>query len=251
MGAAIKKESEPNRGGRPRGRFDATIDWAGIERLFVVGYPVPMGEPAVYPTMTELATRARTSKQNLSQHAKRYEWLEKRRLHEVARLQQGSSVAIVDGVNTTSTLANPAGLAARDPLAILDDVIGRFDQALTKGTLRTDTVADLDRVLRLRSHLVSEGAKSKVERQAMTLEEMQGRHRAIRERVAEFDDAVLGVLSVEQEEAADAAVPVACDVTPIESARARSQPAPVVVEVDDDGDDGVDLLDLEAIAESV
>lgn len=194
--AAIPPNSGPRTSGR-RGRFNPNIDWELGKHLFSKGELLRRegGLPpkTVYPSFAEIASRIGCTKQNVQKYADRHNWVEARQnfVHKVEEK--------LDEVTAESR----ARLVA-EPLAIVDSYINRFFAALGEGKVRTDAAADLDKMVRLRAFLTEREREKSEQKQVISLEDMQAKHRAMRatlQRVDE-DEAIAGVLSGEDAQTA-------------------------------------------------
>lgn len=77
------------------------------------------------------------------------------------------------------------------PLAVCEEVIRRFDEALKRdaaSVMRPDAVTAFDKAVRLRAFLLGDGEKGKGQ-QPMTLDELQERYTSARSRGAALDEA--------------------------------------------------------------
>lgn len=125
-----------------------------------------------------------------------YGWLEKRA--EFQRLNGVSpSVGpdlVVDGANLSGRLI-PRARARRSAEEILSAYIGLYDDAVQKKKVRFDTIADLERAVRLLAFVQGRAESIKQTHTTVSLEIMQGRHARLKAQVvAQVDDQVAGVL---------------------------------------------------------
>lgn len=194
--SAALPNSDPRTSGR-RGRYNPNIDWELGKHLFSKGELLRRegGLPpkTVYPSFAEIASRIGCTKQNVQKYAERHNWAEARR----------NFVNLVDEKLDQVTAESRARLVA-EPLAIVDSYINRFFAALGEGKVRVDAAADLDKMVRLRAFLTEREREKSEQKQVISLEDMQLKHRAMRatlQRVDE-DEAVAGVLSGEDAQTA-------------------------------------------------
>jgi hypothetical protein len=183
---------KPKKSGK--GVANPNIQWPLAEKLYVEGELVGEAEHTrrVYPSLKDIAQRVGTSKSNLNQRSWRYNWSDKRRSFQaenaiVPAFTQGNKLPAVDFV--------PRKLAKRDPESVLRAYIDLFAEAVEKRTVRYDTIADLDKAIRLLAFVRGQAESTKHVHVSVSLEAMQARHRELRQLVASrVDDDVAGVL---------------------------------------------------------
>jgi AcrR family transcriptional regulator len=183
MQSAPQESRRPT--GRPRGGFSADIDWERAQGLFAGGEL----------SLSEIAARVGTSKQNLHKHAKRFGWIERR---EAARRRDSSAPAKLMALESRERSA-PAGETppSRSIEAILGAYIDLFADAVEKGNIRHDTLADLERAVRLLQFVRGQAESIKSTHTTISLERMQIRHRELRDLMAAtLDDEVAGVIGI-------------------------------------------------------
>lgn len=175
------KRGRPRRGDRP------PIAWDAIERGYVCGEVVrqlPDGSfERSYPSIRDLAAKFGVSRSLVGYHSRRHNWPEQR-------------LAFRDKVRTEihQNEARTRALEASDALAVLDAYLAKFREAVESGRVRVDTISDFNVAVRLKQFLEG-GADSRQEvRGGITLEEIQERHRRMREQLATMDDALAGVV---------------------------------------------------------
>jgi hypothetical protein len=178
--------ASPHRTGRPRGGFSPTINWGLARELFDEG-----GRP-----LSEIAARVGTTKQNLHKHARRFGWSERR--------AEGRGGAPFPAPVSATRLAVGGGAVncapraetqSRSPEAILMAYIELFADAIEKGSVRHDCVADLDKAVRLLQFVRGQAESIKSTHATISLELMQSRHRELRAQMAAtLDDDVAGVI---------------------------------------------------------
>jgi len=189
---AARRPSHP--GGRPGGRFNPNIDWLLAEKLFVEGELVGEAEHVerVYSSARVIAKRVGTTKENIHQRVMRYNWREKRRLFQYA-----NGVISADRPDVVDSNGQPVARRAprRDPEAILLAYVELFAEAVERRTIRYDSIADLDKAIRLLAYVRGQAESSKHVHVSVSLEAMQKRHRELRAHVAtRVDDDVAGVI---------------------------------------------------------
>lgn len=180
---------------RPGGpRADPNIDWPLAEKLYVEGELVGEAElcKRVYPRHNEIARRAKTTPTNLAQHITRYQWREKRCAFMASRgIVPKAKEKPVE--HTERPLSGRA--PARDPEATLVAYIDLIGEAVEKRTLKHETIADLDKAVRLLAYVRGQAESTKHTHVTVSLDVMQRRHAQFRHYVAtKIDDDVAGVL---------------------------------------------------------
>jgi hypothetical protein len=184
--APTQIEPSPRRGrGRPPGRLPA-VDYSLARSLYDDGLP-----------FVEIARRVKTTVQGLHAYGRR---------HWPPRPSAGRGQPPTPPISAPRLVALPGGSVSAAPSVetrpsspeqILTRYIALFAEAVERGTLRHDTVADLDKAVRLLSHVRGEASTVTATHTTVTLEVMQQRHKALREYVREqVDDEVAGVLGM-------------------------------------------------------
>lgn len=184
-------------GGRPKGRHNPNIDWELAERLYVEGELKGEAEHTerVYCSQSVIAKRAGTTAGNLAQRIVRYKWREKRDLFQAAH-------GIISGKGP-DLVASDGKVISRKPLrrdaeTILRAYIDLFADAVERRAIRYDTVADLDKAIRLLAFVRGQAESTKHTHVTVSLDVMQRRHLERRQLAgAHDDDDVAGVITVE------------------------------------------------------
>jgi hypothetical protein len=179
--------------GKPR-RHDPNINWALAERLYVEGELVGDAEHCrrVYPRLADIARRSGTTPSNLTQHAWRFYWRDKKTAFQVAN-------SIIPVVNKSEEPPppppKPARPLRRDPETVLRAYIDLMAEAVEKRTIRHDSIVDLDKAIRLLAFVRGQAEHRSEVRAVVSLDVIAQRHRQFRDRVAtRFDNEVAGVL---------------------------------------------------------
>jgi len=191
---AANSSSPAVRRGRPKGGFNAAIDWTLAERLYVEGELTDHqdGTRRIFPSVSTIARRSGTSKANLLARAARYKWAIKRREFNSVTSDEREVTSAEAHVDRP---AKPRKKSTPSPEEILTEYIGQFADAVEKGMCRLDTVADLDRAVRLLAFVRGQAESVSQVRQTISLEVMQEKHSRSREYVrAHVNDAVAGVI---------------------------------------------------------
>lgn len=186
---------KPKKSGKGiQGVRNPNINWGLAEKLYVEGELIGEAEHTrrIYPPISEIARRAGTTKSNINGRTYRYEWPRKRREFQAAH---AIAPAFTRGTKTDSHDPTPRKLARRDPETVLRAYIDLFADAVEKKTLKHDSVADLDKAVRLLAFVRGQAESTKHVHVSVSLEAMQARHRELRQLVAaRVDDDVAGVI---------------------------------------------------------
>lgn len=179
-------DTRPRRG-RPRKGDRPPIPWDEIEKAYVCGEVVRQLEDGSferrYPSIRELAQKFGVHRSLVGYHSRRYNWPKQRKEYQEQLKAEMRRVR-----------AKARALSTEDGLAILDAYLERFREAVESGHVRVDSIADFNTAMRLREFLLG-GADSRQEIQgALTLEEMQARHRRLREELAALEPELAGVV---------------------------------------------------------
>jgi hypothetical protein len=144
---STKKAGRPRRGHRP-------FDEDEVDRLLVYGELVPGtdGTSEVrYPTYRDLARRQGVSPNTIAHFAKKRDCV-KRRADVRGGVQRRVKGRSLSGGEQTPTGQRAGGILDATLLdAMLEDVADRID----RGVFRCDTVADLERLIRLRKEILT------------------------------------------------------------------------------------------------
>ena len=186
--------TSPRAPGRPRGGF-AVIDWDRGREMYAQGASLAVVGAALGCT-----------RQSVHAFSRRHSW--ERGARSAVREADAPDGRRPD-VRVVPLLSLVEGgaprVTRRSPEQILTDYLELFDKQLREGKVRADSAADLERCIRLLSHVRTEQAQSRAPTSEITLESMQRRHRELREHVrATVDDAICGVLGVGVPAAIDA-----------------------------------------------
>jgi hypothetical protein len=165
------------RTGRPRSGEGPIIPWSEIDRLLIFGEaiqdPRTGREMVKFPSIAVLAKRYGCSRTLIWRYANRAKCYARR---EEAKLKTQETYER----KVIEKLANTQAQATTDVTVLVDDYIDKFSRALKEGKVRTDSPADLDRLVRLKE-LLSGHADSRSELQGqLTLAAIQQRHGRLR-----------------------------------------------------------------------
>lgn len=160
--------------GRPRRNDAPVIPWNDIDVLLVMGEVTENEDGSTgvrYPTHKELAERYNVDRALVSRYFAEHNCKERRE-------QSKTRVAIRVEEKLIENRATQISVTHEDTVKILDKFIAEFREKLTAGSVRTDSITDLNTVVRLKEFLQG-GADSRQEIQgALTLSALQDRHGA-------------------------------------------------------------------------
>lgn len=180
-------------------------DLAAIELVYICGERKTsvngQVQQAIFPTMKELADRAGCSHAYLKEFAASHNWVVKRD----AYLQGKYKPAIgepIDGLENTadeSDIDKAAKAAKRktaDAETILLAFIEKFSVAVELNKVKCDSMADLERAIRLLAFVRGQAESTKHVKVTLSLDELSKKHSTYRANVrATVDDRVAGVLA--------------------------------------------------------
>jgi len=183
--AEAQGEDAEDSAGRPRGGRRRKSDVPSfpreiVDRLLVHGEPVHDDDGALirthYPTYSELAERFGCAVSLIGRFAKQ---------NDVVRRREAAARKVRAQVETKiiERRVDETVMSREDAIALIDEYLAKFREALADGRVRTDNPADVNTMLRLKEFLLG-GADSRQEvHQSLTLEAVQARHREyLRER---------------------------------------------------------------------
>lgn len=179
---------------RPRGRpkrADApNVPWDVVDRALVHGEKRPdpdSGKPRLhYPTMQELADRYGVSRNRVWQYASSRKCLERRKEAQLReRYQYDAKVA--------TKRAEARAVASEDVFEIIDAFLERFRASLNEGSVRADSPADFDRLVRLKELLQGNADSRQSVQGALSLDVIQQRHQKLRSQLDALNPALAGV----------------------------------------------------------
>jgi hypothetical protein len=193
------------RRGRPKGNFDAAIDWDSIEKAYVYGDEVSKKDfegsgktvPARhFPSVRELAAKRELYRKTFEQEL-------------------------------TLAIAKARALSTADAVAILDGYIRQFSDAINEGRVRSDAIADLNTAMRLKQFMQGEADSRSAVSHTVSLDALQAAHKA---RGAEVlpSDAIAGVLPGDDGGAVERVAPIEAEgveVDPFEGASPAAEEA--------------------------
>lgn len=174
-------------GGGRNSRGD--IDWELAEQFFVQGEIIVEKSKSgdlirKKPSFSDVGRRFKCTASTVAYQAKKCGWTAKRHTWERMASQ---SVA--------EEVAKARALSFAEGAAILDRWFLKFNDALERDNVRTDSLSDFNTALRLKSFIEAQGsAAADTKSNAVTLEDLQRNHRRMRDKAAALNPAVTGVI---------------------------------------------------------
>lgn len=183
--------------GRPRKVDAPLVPWQEVDGLLVMGEKVTdeaTGNGVVrFPSFAEVAERYGVSKSLVGKYAARHNCLKRREENRVREQIQFETEVV-------KKRAKARALSTDDAVRIIDDYLKRFEEALEEGRVRFDSAGDFNTMLRLKE-FVQGRADSRQEIQGMlTLEEIQARHRRMRDDLDALDPGLSGAVVADEDE---------------------------------------------------
>jgi len=177
--------------GRPRKAEAPLVPWQEVDGLIVMGEKVndeASGKPVVrYPSFAELAERYGVSKSLIGKYAAQHNCLKRReenRVRERIRFE----------TEVVKKRAKARAISTDDAVRIIDDYLERFDEALKEGRVRFDSAGDFNTMLRLKEFVQGRADSRQEIHGLLTLEEIQARHRRLRDELDELDPGLSGAV---------------------------------------------------------
>lgn len=177
--------------GRPS-KVDAPIvPWNDVDRLLVFGETMKdegSGNEAMrFPSFREVATRYGVSKSLVGKYATKHNCLKRReesRLREQIRFE----------TEVVKKRAKARALSTDEEVRIIDDYLRGFDEALAEGRVRYDNPGDFNTMLRLKEFKLGRADSRQEIHGVLTLEEIQARHRRMRDELDGIDSQLSGAV---------------------------------------------------------
>ena len=192
LGNSGRKNGRPAKGDPPR------VPYEELDRILVFGEVVNCedGESTTvhYPSYRDLARRYGVCNSVIARYSKKHNCL-RRREQAKARIAVETDKKLVDLRSTAIAMSKD------DELRIIDTYLAEFEMALADGRVRFDNPTDFNTMVRLKE-FIQGGADSRQEiHAALSLEDIQARHRRMLKTVeasstaecGELDDRVLAV----------------------------------------------------------
>ena len=175
--------------GRPKKGEPARIDYNELDRLLVFGEAVPTddgkGTTLVYPSHRILAQRFGVSHSLISEYAKKHNCMRRRKVADM-RVQAKADEKLIE------MRAEAIAVSKDDAVRIIDGYLLGFEKAIGEGRVRFDNPSDFNTMVRLKEFVLG-GADSRQElHAALSLEDIQARHRRMVQAGDAADAAVRG-----------------------------------------------------------
>ena len=187
--------------GRPSKADAPIVPWNDVDRLLVFGETVKdeaSGNEAVrFPSFREVATRYGVSKSLVGKYAAKHNCLKRReenRLREQIRFE----------TEVVKKRAKARALSTDEEVRIIDDYLRGFDEALAEGRVRYDNPGDFNTMLRLKEFKLGRADSRQEIQGVVTLEEIQARHRRMRDELDGIDARLAGTVVPEDSEDGEA-----------------------------------------------
>lgn len=183
---------ERRRPGRPRHQQAPVIPFAELDRLLVFG-EVSMNDDGtsntVYPTYRELAEKYGVAPSVIADYAKSHNTMHRRKYGE-HRIEARRDEKIIEARATAEAIT------VAEMLALIDEFLIKFREALKEGRVRTDSPADVNTLILLKSFLEG-GADSRQEiRHMLSLEVLSERHERYMRDLESSTPAMAGIIDV-------------------------------------------------------
>lgn len=174
----------PKKTGRPKKGDGPRVSYQELDRLLVMGEEVETagGKLAVvYPTYREIARRFGVSHSLVSDYSKKHNCLNRRAVAE-------NRVAEKVADRLVELRAQAIAVSREDALKIIDGFLMEFEKALHDGRVRVDNPSDFNLMVRLKEFLLGNADSRQEIRGAISLEEIQKRHRELLAELEYKDD---------------------------------------------------------------
>lgn len=160
---------------RPKKQDAPELDYVELDKLLVFGEVVAVGPDGagganvVYPSYRDLASRFGLSSSMVGEYAKTHNCLRRR---EVAKLRTQARVE----EKIVERRAEAIAISKEEQIAIIDNYLAGFKEALAEGRVRYDSPADYNTMARLKEFLLG-GSDPRHETQGLpSLERIQELH---------------------------------------------------------------------------
>lgn len=175
--------------GRPKRADAPVIPWPTIDHALVFGerqiHPATGTESIKYPSLATLAERYGISQTGMWRYATKARCYERRK-EAHAETQARTDEKVIE------KLSSSRALVTSDVVDVLDSFIVKFRQELSEGKVRTDSAADLDRLVRLKELLLGRSDSRSELHGELSLAAIQDRHRRLRGQIDGMNAAVTG-----------------------------------------------------------
>ncbi len=189
-GKPVKPKEMPDKRRKTAGKFSRDdIDWDLAESFFIQGEIFlernKQGDLIrKKPSYADIGRRFKCASSLVHYHAKRRNWVEKRETWERMAAQ-----------HVYEEVSKARAYSFGEAAGILDSWLMKFEQALRENKVRFDSVSDFNTAIKLKAFIESQGSEAAdTSGQAVTLQELQAKHRELRDASRELDPAVTGVI---------------------------------------------------------
>jgi len=187
--------------GRPNKADAPIVPWNDVDSLLVLGEMVKDEasdkEVVRFPSFREVATRYGVSKSLIGKYAAKHNCLKRReenRLREQIRFE----------TEVVNKRAKARALSTDEEVRIIDDYLRGFDEALAEGRVRYDNPGDFNTMLRLKEFKLGRADSRQEIQGILTLEEIQARHRRMRDELDGIDVQLAGTVLPEDSDGEEA-----------------------------------------------
>lgn len=183
--------------GRPSKADAPLVPWNEVDGLLVLGETVTdeaNGQSVRrFPSFREVGQRYSVSKSLIGRYAAKHNCLKRREENRVREQIQFETEVV-------KKRAKARAISTDDAVRIIDDYLRCFEEALEEGRVRFDNAGDFNTMLRLKE-FVQGRADSRQEIHGMlTLEEIQARHRRLRDELDALDPGLSGAVVGDEDE---------------------------------------------------
>ncbi|WP_342379465.1 AT hook motif domain protein [Myxococcus stipitatus] len=181
---------EKRRPGRPRHQDAPLIPFEELDRLLVFGEVQILDDgktTTVYPSYRALAEKYGVVPSVIAEYARSHNTMKRRKLAAM-RIEARKDEKLVE-LRSDALAVGEARL-----VAMIDDFLVKFEEALKDGRVRTDSPADVNTLVRLK-HFIMGGADSRQEvRNILSLEALQERYARMMRETESATPAMAGVV---------------------------------------------------------
>lgn len=164
------------------------IDWELAETYYIQGEIVEekgrKGElTRRKPSYVDVARRFKCASGLVAYHSKKRNWRYKREVWE-----RQAAIVVAEEVSKARALSLAEGAA------ILDAWLLKFKDLLEKGFVKVDSLSDFNIAIRLKTFIEAQGAMAGDNGAGLTLDDLQRKHKRIRQNSGDISADVAGVL---------------------------------------------------------
>lgn len=164
--------------GRPPKGSDPAFPRDLVEQILVYGETVDVpgtdAKEVVYPSYRDVAARFDVSQSLIAEFAKKRNCL-------VRRKQMQKHTRELSDQKLAELRADRISLGRDDAIRLVDKCLLEFDESVTEGRIRCESISDLNTLLRLKSFLLGDADSRSELIDGLTLEDIQRRHKQMLE----------------------------------------------------------------------